>query len=143
MHIGEAGDCRPVEQDRAVLGEVVAGRRIRTDISATLFLTPPEDYDGGELTIEDTYGVHSVKLSAGDLVIYPATSVHRVTPVTRGTRISSFFWIESMILDDARRALLFDMDMALVRLAREVPGHASLVSLTGCYHNLLRMWGEA
>lgn len=119
------------------------GRRIRTDISVTLFLTAPEDYEGGELLVEDTYGVHSVKLPAGDMVIYPATSLHRVTPVTRGTRISSFFWIESMIRDDAQRALLFDMDMALVRLNQEAPGHASLVTLTGCYHNLLRMWGEA
>jgi len=119
------------------------GRRIRTDISATLFLTDPNDYDGGELTVEDTYGVHAVKLPAGDMVIYPATSLHRVTPVTRGTRVSSFFWIESMIRDDAQRSLLFDMDMALVRLNQQTPGHASLVSLTGCYHNLLRMWGEA
>ena len=119
------------------------GRRIRTDISATLFLTAPEDYDGGELLVEDTYGVHSVKLPAGDMVIYPATSLHRVTPVTRGARVSSFFWIESMIRDDAKRALLFDMDMALVRLNQQAPGHQSLVSLTGCYHNLLRMWGEA
>jgi PKHD-type hydroxylase len=129
--------------DGAIRVHPPTGRRIRTDISATLFLTQPEDYDGGELTLEDTYGVHSVKLAAGDLVIYPATCVHRVTPVTRGARVSSFFWIESMIRDDAQRALLFDMDMALVRLAREVPGNASLVSLTGCYHNLLRMWGEA
>ena len=129
--------------DAAIRVHPPTGRRIRTDISATLFLTRPEDYDGGELTIEDTYGVHSVKLAAGDLVIYPATSVHRVSPVIRGARVSSFFWIESMIRDDARRALLFDMDMALVRLARDVPGHASLVSLTGCYHNLLRAWGEA
>ena len=119
------------------------GRRIRTDISATLFLTAPGDYDGGELLVEDTYGVHSVKLPAGDMVIYPATSLHRVTPVTRGARVSSFFWIESMIRDDAKRALLFDMDMALVRLNQKAPGHQSLVSLTGCYHNLLRMWGEA
>ena len=119
------------------------GRRIRTDISATLFLTDPNDYDGGELTVEDTYGVHAVKLPAGDMVIYPATSLHRVTPVTRGMRVSSFFWIESMVRDDAQRSLLFDMDMALVRLNQQTPGHASLVSLTGCYHNLLRMWGEA
>jgi PKHD-type hydroxylase len=119
------------------------GRRLRTDISATLFLTPPDDYDGGELVVEDTYGAHTVKLAAGHLVIYPATSVHRVTPVTRGARVSSFFWIESMVRDDARRALLFDMDMALVRLARDLPDHPALVSLTGCYHNLLRMWGEA
>jgi PKHD-type hydroxylase len=119
------------------------GRRIRTDISATLFLTPAGDYDGGELVIEDTYGTHAVKLGAGDLVIYPATSVHRVTPVTRGARVSSFFWIESMVRDDGRRTLLFDMDMALVQLAMEVHDHPSLIALTGCYHNLLRAWGEA
>jgi PKHD-type hydroxylase len=129
--------------DSAMRVHPPTGRRIRTDISATLFLTAPEDYDGGELLVEDTYGVHSVKLNAGDLVIYPATSLHRVTPVTRGVRVSSFFWIESMIRDDAQRSLLFDMDMALVRLNQQAAGHPSLVSLTGCYHNLLRMWGEA
>ena len=129
--------------DAAMRVHPPTGRRIRTDISATLFLTAPGDYDGGELLVEDTYGVHSVKLPTGDMVIYPATSLHRVTPVTRGTRVSSFFWIESMIRDDAQRALLFDMDMALVRLNQQSPGHPSLVTLTGCYHNLLRMWGEA
>ncbi|HEX2828516.1 MAG TPA: Fe2+-dependent dioxygenase [Burkholderiales bacterium] len=129
--------------DSAIRVHGPTGRRIRTDISATLFLTAPEDYDGGELLVEDTYGVHSVKLPAGDMVIYPATSLHRVTPVTRGARVSSFFWIESMIRDDARRALLFDMDMALVRLNQQVPDHPSLVSLTGVYHNLLRMWADA
>ena len=129
--------------DAAMRVHAPTGRRIRTDISATLFLTAPEDYDGGELLVEDTYGVHSVKLPAGDMVIYPATSLHRVTPVTRGSRVSSFFWIESMIRDDAQRALLFDMDMALVRLNQHASGHPSLVSLTGCYHNLLRMWREA
>lgn len=118
-------------------------RRMRTDVSATLFLTPPEDYDGGELTIEGTFGPQAVKLPAGDLVIYPATSVHRVTPVTRGERVSSFFWIESMVRDDGERTLLFEMDMALVRLAREVDDHPSLIALTGCYHNLLRRWGDA
>ena len=117
--------------------------RYRTDVSATLFLTSPDEYDGGELTIDDSYGTQAVKLPAGDLVIYPATSVHHVTPVTGGERVSSFFWIESMVRDDAQRSLLFDMDMALVRLARDVPDHPSLVALTGCYHNLLRRWGDA
>ena len=129
--------------DSAMRVHASTGRRIRTDISATLFLTDPDDYDGGELVVEDTYGVHSVKLPAGDMVIYPATSLHRVTPITRGTRVSSFFWIQSMIRDDAQRSLLFDMDMALVRLNQHAPGHASLIALTGCYHNLLRMWGDA
>ncbi len=118
------------------------GMKIRTDISATLFISPPEEYDGGELQVEDTYGAHSVKLPAGDLVLYPASSLHRVTPVTRGARIASFFWIQSLVRDDAQRALLFDLDMAVVRLTQAAPGHESLVSLTGCYHNLLRMWAE-
>lgn len=129
--------------DGAMRVHAQSGRRIRTDISATLFLTAPEDYDGGELLVEDAYGVHSVKLPAGDMVIYPATSLHRVTQVTRGARISSFFWIESMVRDDAQRSLLFDMDMALVRLNQQVNEHPSLITLTGCYHNLLRMWGNS
>ena len=116
------------------------GMKIRTDVSATLFLSPPEDYDGGELQVEDTYGGHSVKLPAGDLVLYPASSVHRVTPVTRGSRVASFFWIQSLVRDDAQRALLFDLDMAIIRLTQDAAGHEALVSLTGCYHNLLRMW---
>jgi PKHD-type hydroxylase len=119
-----------------------AGVRIRTDLSATLFISQPEDYDGGELLVEDTYGAHKVKLPAGDLVLYPATSLHRVTPVTRGARLASFFWVQSMVRDDAQRALLFDLDMAIVRLTRDAPGHEALVALTGCYHNLLRMWAE-
>ncbi|HTP96446.1 MAG TPA: Fe2+-dependent dioxygenase [Burkholderiales bacterium] len=129
--------------DGAIRVHGPSGRRLRADISATLFLTAPEDYDGGELLVEDSYGVHSVKLQAGDMVLYPATSLHRVTPVTRGARVSSFFWIESMVRDDAQRALLFDMDMAILRLTRDVPGHAALTALTGCYHNLLRMWAQA
>jgi PKHD-type hydroxylase len=118
------------------------GARIRTDLSATLFLSPPEEYDGGELVVEDAYGAHKVKLPAGDLVLYPATSLHRVTPVTRGARLASFFWVQSMVRDDAQRTLLFDLDMAIVRLTRDAPGHEALVALTGCYHNLLRMWAE-
>jgi PKHD-type hydroxylase len=118
------------------------GMKMRTDISATLFISPPEEYAEGELQVEDTYGAHSVKLPAGDMVLYPAGSLHRVTPVTRGARIASFFWIQSLVRDDAQRALLFDLDMAVVRLTKSAPGHESLVSLTGCYHNLLRMWAE-
>ena len=117
--------------------------RIRTDLSATLFLAEPHEYDGGELLVEDTYGVQRVKLAAGSLVLYPATSLHRVEPITRGTRVASFFWIQSMVREDAQRALLFDMDMAIMRLAAERPGDAALVSLTGVYHNLLRRWGDA
>lgn len=118
------------------------GVKIRTDVAATLFLSVPESYDGGELVIEDTYGTQAVKLPAGDMVVYPATSRHRITPVTRGSRLASFFWVQSMVRGDAKRALLFDMDMAIVHLTTAAPGHASLVELTGCYHNLLRMWSE-
>ncbi|MEQ1781808.1 MAG: Fe2+-dependent dioxygenase [Hyphomonadaceae bacterium] len=119
------------------------GFRIRSDLSATLFLSEPDDYDGGELMVEDSYGIHAVKLGAGDLVLYPASSLHRVEPITRGARVASFFWIQSMVRDDAKRTLLFDMDMAIQALAREVgQGHAQLVALTGAYHNLLRMWIE-
>jgi len=128
--------------DAAIRSHGPTGVRIRTDISATLFLTAPADYDGGELLIEDTYGVQRVKLDAGSMVLYPSTSLHRVEPVTRGTRTSSFFWIQSLVREDAQRALLFDLDMAIVRLTRERPGDASLVSLTGVYNNLLRMWGQ-
>lgn len=128
--------------DGAVRVHGPTGIRIRTDISATLFLAAPEDYDGGELLVEDTYGVQKVKLPAGHMVLYPSTSLHRVTPVTRGARVASFFWIQSMVRDDAQRSLLFDMDMAILRLAKEAPGNPALVSLTGCYHNLLRMWSE-
>jgi PKHD-type hydroxylase len=116
--------------------------RIRTDLSATLFLAAPEEYDGGELLIEDTYGAQQVKLPAGDMILYPATSLHRVAPVTRGARVASFFWMQSMVRDDAQRTLLFDMDMALIKLGKERPGDPALVSLTGVYHNLLRMWAE-
>ena len=138
------GDTFGNHVDGAIRVHPPTMRRIRTDVSATLFLTDPDDYDGGELTIDATYGTQAVKLPAGDLIVYPATSVHRVTPITRGTRVSSFFWVESMVRDDAQRRHLFDMDLALIALAREVGGdHASLVTLTGCYHNLLRRWGDA
>lgn len=116
--------------------------RIRTDISATLFLNGPEAYDGGELLVEDTYGVHRVKLAAGDMVLYPASSLHRVTPVTRGERLASFFWIQSLVRDDARRTLLFDLDQSIQQVREGRADHPSLVQLTACYHNLLRMWGE-
>nr|WP_254073412.1 Fe2+-dependent dioxygenase [Acidisphaera sp. S103] len=116
--------------------------RIRTDLSATLFLTPPEQYEGGVLTVEDQFGVQGVKLPAGHMVLYPASSLHHVTPVTHGARIAAFFWIQSMIRDDAHRALLFDLDNAIQGLGRDIPGHASTVQLTGIYHNLLRQWAE-
>ena len=117
--------------------------RIRTDLSATLFLCDPDDYDGGELVVEDNYGAHEVKLPAGDLILYPASSLHRVMPITRGERVASFFWIQSLIRDDAKRALLFDLDVAIQTLAQDVGlGAPAIVSLTGMYQNLLRMWAE-
>jgi PKHD-type hydroxylase len=128
--------------DNAIRTDPVTGVRIRTDVSSTLFLSSPEDYDGGELVVEDTYGTHSVKLPAGDMIVYPATSVHHVTPVTRGTRVASFFWTQSMIADGTRRAMLFDLDMSIIRLTADHPEHPSVVSLTALYHNLLRQWAE-
>ncbi|PLQ01300.1 Fe2+-dependent dioxygenase [Cupriavidus pauculus] len=118
------------------------GRKLRTDVSATLFLSDPASYDGGELQVEDTYGVHGVKLAAGDMVIYPATSLHQVTPITRGTRVASFFWIQSLIRDDGQRALLFDMDNAIQTLNQTNADERARRSLIGCYHNLLRQWSE-
>lgn len=119
-----------------------APEAVRTDLSATLFLSAPEDYDGGELVIEDTYGTHGIKLPAGHLVLYPGTSLHKVTPVTRGTRLASFFWIQSMVRDDGQRRLMFDLDVSIRRLTQELPDHPALVQLTGIYHNLLRQWTE-
>lgn len=128
--------------DTAIRAMASTGQRIRTDLSATLFVSAPEEYDGGELVVEDTYGMHSVKLPAGDMILYPASSLHCVTPVTRGARVASFFWIQSMIRDDSDRTLLFDLDSAIQRLAKESPGNPVGVKLTGVYHNLLRRWAE-
>jgi PKHD-type hydroxylase len=119
-----------------------AGERFRTDVSATLFLADPADYDGGELTIEGAFGAQRVKLPAGDLVLYPASSVHRVEPVTRGARLASFFWIESMVREDERRRLLLELDMAILALRESGGDTPETVRLAGCYHNLLRMWSE-
>lgn len=118
------------------------GQRVRTDLSATLFLTDPNTYDGGELVIEDTYGQHAVKLAAGDMVLYPGSSLHRVEPVTRGARVASFFWLESMIRETERRRLLFEMDMSILELRSTQGDNQAIVNLTGCYHNLLRMWAD-
>ena len=115
---------------------------IRTDVSATLFLSAPEEYDGGELIIEDTYGTQQVKLAAGDMVLYPGTSLHKVTPVTRGERVASFFWIQSLLREDAQRRLMFELDVSIRRLTQDVPEHPALVQLTGVYHNLLRRWSD-
>jgi PKHD-type hydroxylase len=128
--------------DNAIRGFPNSGIRIRTDVSSTLFISSPADYEGGELVVEDTYGVHSAKLPAGDMIVYPATSLHYVTPITRGSRIASFFWIQSMVRDESKRSLLFDMDMAIIKLTRDHPEHPSLVDLTSVYHNLLRQWAE-
>lgn len=138
----EGGHSFGAHVDNAVRQVKGTSHRIRTDLSATLFLTPPDDYDGGELLIEDTYGTQSVKLPAGHMVLYPSTSLHKVQPVTRGSRISSFFWIQSMVRDDGQRTLLFDLDMAIQRLSTETPDHPAAVQLAGVYHNLIRMWAE-
>ena len=116
--------------------------RVRTDISATLFLSAPEDYDGGELMIDDVYGTHAVKLGAGDMVVYPASSLHHVKPVTRGVRLASFFWVQSMVRDDGTRTLLFDLDMAINKVNQAIPNNSAVVELTNCYHNLLRRFAE-
>ncbi|HEX3674017.1 MAG TPA: Fe2+-dependent dioxygenase [Rhizomicrobium sp.] len=114
--------------------------RIRTDISATLFISEPDEYDGGELIVEDTYGAHSVKLAAGDMVLYPSSSLHRVAPVTRGARVASFFWIQSLVQEDSERTLLFELDRAIAEIGPVAPDHPALVRLTACYHNLVRKW---
>jgi PKHD-type hydroxylase len=121
----------------------ISGMRIRTDLSATLFLSGPDEYDGGELMIEDTFGVHAVKLPAGHMVLYPASSLHHVRPVVRGARVASFFWLQSMVRDDGQRTLLFDLDAAIQRLSADLPDHPSTVQLTSVYHNLLRRWADA
>lgn len=117
--------------------------RVRTDLSATLFLSAPEDYDGGELAIEDASSTRSVKLAAGDMVLYPGSSVHRVAPVTRGVRYASFFWVQSMVRCDDHRRILFELDSSIQALASDLPGHAELVRLAGVYHNLLRNWADS
>lgn len=128
--------------DNAVRGIRASRERVRTDLSATLFLSDPDTYDGGELVIRDTYAEQRVKLKAGSMILYPGSSVHKVQPVTRGERIASFFWIESLVREDAQRNLLLDMDVAIQRLTQQEASEESLVQLTGCYHNLLRMWAD-
>lgn len=128
--------------DGSVRTVPVTGQLLRTDVSCTLFLSEPDDYDGGELVVSDSYGTHEVKLPAGDLIVYPATSVHRVEPVTRGARVCSFFWVQSMVRDDWRRSMLFELDRSIQSLRTRVGDCEELVSLTGHYHNLLRQWSE-
>ena len=129
--------------DNAIRTHAASGQRIRTDLSATLFLADPESYEGGELVVDDTYGSHSVKLPAGHLILYPSTSLHRVEAVTRGTRLACFFWLESLVRDDAERTLLFDLDASIGRLRLDHGDEAPVVALTGVYHNLLRRWAVA
>lgn len=128
--------------DGAVRAIAGSSQPLRTDLSATLFLTDPADYDGGELVVSDTYGEHAVKLEAGDMILYPASSLHRVEPVTRGERVCAFFWIQSMVRDDACRAMLLELDRTITRLRARVGDCDETVSLTAQYHNLLRMWAE-
>lgn len=139
----EPGMAFGAHVDNAIRQVAGSPLRVRTDLSATLFLSAPEEYDGGELVVDDTYGAHSVKLPAGDLILYPATSLHRVQPVTRGVRLASIFWVQSMVRDDGERGLLFDLDMAIGQVSEPQPDHPGVVALTSCYHNLLRRWADA
>jgi PKHD-type hydroxylase len=138
----ESGMSFGAHVDNAVRTIPGTARRIRTDLSATLFLSAPEDYDGGELVIEGPSSTQAVKLAAGDMILYPASTLHRVQPVTRGARIVAFFWVQSMVKDDAERALLFDLDRSIAELGQAAPDHAAVVRLTAVYHNLVRQWGE-
>lgn len=140
----EGGNYFGTHVDNAIRAIPGTPHRIRTDLSATLFLTEPEEYDGGELVIEDNYGAQEVKLPAGHMVLYPSTSLHHVTPVTRGARISSFFWMQSMVRDDGQRTLLFDLDQSIQELAAEKGAADPLaVKLSGVYHNLVRRWADS
>ena len=129
--------------DGAIHPDPVRPIKVRTDISTTVFLSDPDDYDGGELVIEDTYGSHEVKLPVGDAILYPATSVHRVEPVTRGARLASFLWTQSLVKDDWQRTMLFDLDMAIIKLRGQLGDTAEVVALTSHYHNLVRQWADA
>lgn len=128
--------------DNAIREVAASAGRVRTDLSATLFLSGREEYDGGELVVDDTYGAHQVKLPAGDMILYPASSLHRVTPVTRGLRLAAIFWVQSMVRDDGERALLFDLDLAIGQMSEAAPGSPGILALTSCYHNLLRRWSD-
>lgn len=129
--------------DNAIRSISDTGERMRTDVSATLFFTGPDEYDGGELVVETSFGAQSVKLAAGDMVLYPATSLHHVRPVTRGARMASFFWVQSMVRDEGQRALLFDLDTSIQNLRARLHDDPEIVALTGLYHNLLRQWADA
>jgi PKHD-type hydroxylase len=138
----EGGEAYGNHIDGAIRPVAGTPHRVRTDLSATLFLTEPEDYDGGELVIEDSYGAQRVKLKAGDMILYPGTSLHRVEPVTRGVRLAAFFWIQSMVRDDGQRKMLFELDTAIQQLARISPDQGPVMTVTNVYHNLLRQWAD-
>lgn len=138
----QGGQSFGTHVDNAIRQVTGTSHRIRTDLSATLFFSQPDEYEGGELIVEDTYGVQTVKLPAGHLVLYPASSLHQVRPVTKGARVSSFFWIQSMVREDNERTLLFDLDVSIQRLNSERRDDPIAVQLTGVYHNLLRRWAE-
>ena len=138
------GQAFGMHVDNAIRPLAGSDFRIRTDLSCTLFLAEPDEYDGGELIVEDTYGAHRAKLPAGDLVLYPSTSLHRVTPVTRGARVASFFWLQSMVRDDGQRTMLFQLDTSIQQLAARLGNDdPQVVQLTGLYHNLLRRWADS
>lgn len=136
------GETYGFHVDNAIRKPISSHIPVRTDVSSTLFFSEPDEYQGGELTIKDTYGQQNVKLPAGDLVLYPSTSLHQVNPITHGTRYASFMWTQSMIRSDEQRRLLFDLDMAIQQLNEDIPDHPALLTLTGNYHNLLRQWAE-
>lgn len=138
----EGGEDFGTHVDNAIRNVTGTPHKVRTDVSSTLFLSEPDEYEGGELSIEDVYGVQRIKLPAGHMVVYPATSLHHITPVTRGARIASFFWAQSMVREDSRRSLLFDLDRSVQWVSRDAQGHPALLSLTGVYNNLLRQWAE-
>jgi PKHD-type hydroxylase len=138
----EGGEHYGLHVDGAIRATAILGQQLRTDVSSTLFLCDPDEYDGGELEVVDNYGTHEVKLPAGDMIVYPSTSLHQVRPVTRGVRVCSFFWAQSMIRDDSRRTLLFEMDQQIQSLRSKMGDSPEVLVLTGHYHNLLRMWAE-
>jgi len=139
----QGGQAYGVHVDGAIREVRGTPHRVRTDLSATLFLTPPDEYDGGELVIEDTYGAHKVKLPAGDMILYPGTSLHQVQPVSRGARLASFLWVQSMVRDDGERTLLLDLDTSIQQVGRALPEHPAVAQLLNVYHNLLRRWAES
>ncbi|EBA07817.1 Fe2+-dependent dioxygenase [Sagittula stellata] len=139
----ESGETFGVHVDNAIRVNPFSGERLRTDLSMTIFFSEPEEYEGGELIVEDHYGTQEVKLPAGDMVLYPSTSLHEVTPVTRGARVSSFFWLQSMVRSNEQRTILFDLDQAIQGLAGRVGvDDAEVVTLTGIYHNMIRQWTD-